>query len=66
MGGYTNVAKFCEQTGHDPDHMRAFAKRKEDPLPLRYMPGQRRNGFFIVDELDEWLKRNTCFMNERG
>lgn len=42
-----------------------YARRQEDPLPLRYIKGKSNGGFVVVEEFLEWIKRNTCMFNER-
>ena len=57
--GYMSAKQVAEALGTNQTHVLEYARRKDDPLPLRYIKG-KRNG-----EFDEWLIRNTCLYNER-
>ena len=35
-----------------------LSKRSNDPFPLRRMPGYKRSGIVIREEMIEWAKRN--------
>lgn len=61
----TTVTELAAQMHKDPAQLYAWAKRDEDPMPLRYVDGERY-GSIIVSEFTEWLKRNSELMNERG
>lgn len=55
---YLKLREAATQMGYGRDTLYALAAREDDPLPLRSIKGMR-NGFLIVPEFDEWLKRNT-------
>lgn len=59
------ATEVASQIGVDMPSFREYAKRKTDPLPIRYLPGRRRYGFFIVSEIEEWMLRNTDLYAER-
>lgn len=65
MSTYLTVPELADQLGVQPHSIREYACREEDPLPIRYMKGKERSGFVIVEELNEWLARNTCLHTER-
>ena len=62
---FLSVRRICEETGLDNHTVYRLAGREKDPLPLRYLEGQRRTGFCIEDELGEWVKRNTVSYRDR-
>ena len=53
------MGPLAEQLGTRKDKLMAYARRAEDPLPLRYLDGKKRNGFVIVAEFVAWLERNS-------
>lgn len=53
------IGPLAEQLGTRRDHLMVYARRAEDPLPLRYLDGKKRNGFVIVAEFVAWLERNS-------
>lgn len=55
-----------EQTGKKLHTIYEWAYRAEDPLPLRRFTGGRRGSFAIVEEYEEWLKRNTYLLSEEA
>ena len=59
------VSELADQMGKDKSTLYAWAKRADDPLPLRYVKGEIKNGAILVSELEEWFMRNTVYMNER-
>lgn len=63
--GYMSAKQVAEALGTNQTHVLEYARRKDDPLPLRYIKGKRNGGFVISWEFDEWLIRNTCLYNER-
>lgn len=42
-----------------PDRVRSFAKRDNDPLPIRHFKGGARGSLVLRDELIDWLVKNT-------
>jgi hypothetical protein len=59
------VPELCKEMHKGTDQVYAWARRKVDPLPVRYVEGERY-GAILVNELDEWWRRNGVLMNERG
>lgn len=57
--------EVAAQLGTNQTRMLEYARRKEDPLPLRYIKGKRNGSFVVVSEFVEWVERNTCFYQER-
>ncbi len=57
--------EVAEQLGTNQSIVGEYARRADDPLPLRYIKGKRNGGFVIVSEFVEWLRRNSCACNER-
>lgn len=58
--------EIAAQLGTNHSKVLEYARRKEDPLPLRYLKGKRNGGFVIVAELIDWIERNTCAYEERS
>ena len=65
MAGYMGTKDVAAALRTNMNQIYEYAARKDDPLPLRYIKGKRNTGFVIVDEFNDWIKRNTCFYNER-
>lgn len=42
-----------------------LSKRDSDPFPLRRMPGYKRSGIVLRDEMIEWAKRNYKLVGGR-
>ena len=61
----TTVPELASQMHKDPAQLYAWAKRDNDPLPLRYVGGERY-GAVIVREFEEWFIRNSVLMSERN
>lgn len=59
------VREIADQLGTNHSTILQYARREDDPLPLRYIKGKRNGGFVIVPEFVEWLERNTCSYAER-
>lgn len=53
------------QLGTNHSTVLEYARRADDPLPLRYIKGKRNGGFVITADFVEWLERNTCAYSER-
>jgi hypothetical protein len=65
MGAWTTIAELAADGHVGENRLYELAKRRDDPLPLRYLPGARY-GQVLVSEFDEWVKRNTTLANERS
>ena len=50
------LINLADQLGVLPSGLRELARKQEDPLPLRLLPGKER-GMFINEE--EWLEWST-------
>lgn len=61
----TTVTELASQMHKDPAQLYAWAKRDNDPLPLRYIDGERY-GSIVVSEFEDWFVRNSQLMSERG
>ena len=48
------VSELAEQMGKSVNTLYDLAKRDYDPLPLRYLAGEVKNGAILVSELEEW------------
>lgn len=57
--------QVAQQLGTNVSKVQEYARRTEDPLPLRYIKGKRNGGFVVVEEFVTWLERNTCPYSER-
>lgn len=60
--GYTewlSATRVAEELGIDVKRVREWAARKRDPLPVRYIDGNRRQWRVRRKELDEWILRNS-------
>lgn len=63
---FMNLNEIKRQTGWGASRIYEFASRAVDPLPLRYVDGTKNGGVALVDELEEWFKRNSVSFTERG
>lgn len=59
------VPELAEQTGKSRNTIYGWARRKEDPLPLRFEEGTRKDGFIVVQDFLEWWGRNSIHYSER-
>ena len=60
------VPALAEQMGKSRNTIYEWARRKEDPLPLRFEKGTSKNGCIIVDDFKEWWLRNSVHYQERA
>ena len=65
MATYMTAPELAEEWGVKLNSVYALAGASKDPLPIHYVMGKTRNGFVIVDELNEWIGRNTVLYSER-
>lgn len=65
MGTYLSTKDVADALGTNQTCVLEYARREDDPLPLRYIKGKVNGGFVIAWEFDEWLMRNTVLYNER-
>ena len=66
MSDYMTVKQLAEETGWDEKNIRAYAQDSNDPLPIRYVKNRKRGGIVIVDEVSEWIRRNSRLYSEKG
>lgn len=60
-----STKEVASQLGTNPTTVLMYARRADDPLPLRYIKGKRNGGFVVVAEFVEWVGRNTCLYKDR-
>ena len=65
MAVMITVPELAEQMHKSTDQLYAWARRDNDPMPLRYVSGERY-GSMLVEEFAEWFKRNGVLMADRG
>ena len=58
MRVWITVQDLAKEGHMGPDSIYQLARREEDPLPLRYLPGDRY-GRILVSEFESWWKRNA-------
>ena len=64
MDVMVTVPALAKQMHKSPDQLYAWARREDDPLPVRYVDGERYGSIF-VPELGSWFERNGKLTNER-
>lgn len=64
MRTITTVPDLAREWHKSTDTLYRLAAREEDPLPVRYLEGDRYGGV-LVSEFESWLKRNTNLFNEK-
>ena len=60
--GYTewlSATRVASELGIDVKRVREWAARKRDPLPVRYIDGNRRQWRVRRKEMDDWLMRHS-------
>ena len=62
---WTTIPELAKKAHKDPDRLRQMARRRDDPLPLRFLPGDDRYGVVLESEMDEWVRRNGRLYNEK-
>lgn len=60
----TTVSKLAEEMHKDSAKLYEYARRSKDPLPVRYLDGERYGSVSVI-EWDEWFRRNAHLFNER-
>jgi len=65
MGIITTVPDLAREWHKSADLIYKLAAKEDDPLPIRYLEGDRYGGV-LVSEFEGWLKRNTKLYKERG
>lgn len=59
-----NVSDLASQMHIDNHNFYEWARREEDPLPLRTINGMKRSSAMVVDEWVDWFKRNSKLFKE--
>lgn len=62
---YVTTRQLAEMWGTKVETLRTYARRAQDPLPIRYIDGRVRGGFLAVAELEPWVERNTHILGEQ-
>lgn len=65
MPVFVTVPDLARQMGKTVNTLYEWARREEDPLPLRYERGTSRSGCVAVAEFMDWWKRNSVHYQER-
>ena len=61
---WTTIPELAKQGHIGADKLYELSRRTEDPLPLRYMDGDRY-GRVLVSEFESWFKRNAALAAHR-
>lgn len=64
MNVMITVPELAKQMHKDTVRLYEWAKRSTDPLPVRYVDGERYGAVSVI-EFDEWWRRNGLLFNER-
>lgn len=59
-----NIADLASQMHVDKHRFYEWARRDEDPLPLRTINGMTRSSCMRVDEWLDWFERNSRLFKE--
>lgn len=62
---FYDVKEICSLVNIGKNRVYEYARRKDDPLPLRCFPGAKRGGFVFRDEFEGWVKRNSILTATR-
>lgn len=62
---FLTVKQLAEMWGTNVTTILSYAKRRTDPLPIRYIEGKTRGGFLSTAEVEAWVARNTVLHDER-
>lgn len=62
---YMTAGELADSWGVAPEKLYEYARRESDPLPIRYVRGKTRYGIVMVEEVSEWLLRNSVLFNDR-
>lgn len=65
MASYMTVGQLAAETGWDEKNIRAYARDPVDPLPIHYVKQRHRGGVVIVEEVSEWIRRNSRLYSEK-
>lgn len=64
MAVMVTVSDLAEQMHVKKNRIYEWARREEDPLPLRTMDGMTRSSALVVEEWVAWYKRNSRLFKE--
>lgn len=59
------VRQLADETGWDEKNIRDYARDAVDPLPIHYVKQRHRGGIVIVEEVQEWIRRNSRLYAEK-
>ena len=65
MESFMSVKRFADECGWDVKLVYEYARDGSDPLPIHYVKGRHRGGVVIVQEVSEWIRRNSRLYSER-
>ena len=58
------IADLAAQMHMKRERLYEYAKRDDDPLPLRTLDGMQRTSAVLVSEWSEWFSRNSRLFKE--
>ena len=65
MADYMTIRQLADETGWDEKNIYAYARDASDPLPVYYVKQRQRGGVVIVEEVSEWIRRNSRLYSEK-
>lgn len=65
MSSFMTVKQLADETGWDVKSIYEYANDRSDPLPIYYVRQRSRGGVVIVEEVAEWMRRNSRLYSER-
>lgn len=63
---WINASDLADEWGVSRDYIRSAMRRKDDPLPLRPLPGKKNNPVGLWSEVEAWRVRNSTEGVRRG
>lgn len=63
---WLSAPRVAEELEVDPKRVREWAHRRVDPLPVRFIDGNRKQWRVYRRDLDTWLMRNSSADPYRG
>ena len=60
----TTVSQLADECHIDNHRFYEWARRDEDPLPLRTINGMKRSSVISVDDWLDWYRRNSKLFKE--
>lgn len=55
---WLSAPRVAAELGVSYNSVLAWARRRDDPLPVRYPPGNRKQWRVRRSDMDEWIERN--------